>query len=71
MKKIKLSDGKIIEMREPKVKDMKIAQSNNKSDQEQEITLISNLTGIAPDEIDEFTLKDYGKLQEGLKDFLP
>ena len=70
MAEIKLNDGTVVKMREPKVKDAKIAQASGGNEQEQEITLIGNLTGLSPNEIDELTLKDYGKLADGLKDFL-
>lgn len=69
MKKIKLSDGKTIEMREPKVRDIRaVAQEAN--EQEQEIKLISNLTGLTADEMDDLFFKDYAKFNEALKDFL-
>lgn len=69
MKKIKLSDGKTIEMREPKVRDMRaVAQETN--EQEQEIKLISNLTGLTAEEMDDLSLKDYARFGEALKDFL-
>lgn len=68
-KDLKLSDGKIVKMREPKVRDMKIAGESS-SAVDQEIMLIGNLTGLTPDEVDDLTLKDYGILQEGLKTFL-
>ncbi|HKM18920.1 MAG TPA: phage tail assembly protein [Aliarcobacter sp.] len=68
-KEIKLSDGRTIKMREPKVRDMKIAsQAKNKSDEE--VTLIGNLTGLTVDEIDDLTMRDYMSLQKALKDFL-
>ncbi len=69
MAKIKLSDGKEIEMREPKVKDMKIV--GNISDEfERELALIVNLTGMTPDEVDDLSMKDFGKVDEVLKGFL-
>ena len=69
MQKVKLSTGKIVEMREPKVRDMRIV-SAFKDEVEKEINLIANLTGITLDEIDELSLKDYGLFQEELKTFL-
>lgn len=68
-KKIKLSIGEI-EMREPKVRDMRIA-AVEKTEQDQEIKLISNLTGLTAEEVDDLSLKDYALLTDGLKDFLP
>jgi len=69
MKKIKLSDGKEIEMREPKVKDMKLV-SDIADEFDKELALIVNLTGLTPDEVDELSMKDFNKVDEALKDFL-
>ena len=69
MKEIKLSDGKTIKMREPKVKDMKIV-SKISDEFEKELSLIVNLTGITPNEVDELSMKDFNKIDEALKDFL-
>lgn len=66
---IKLSNGKTINMRKPKVRDLR-AVANIKNEMEQEIQLISNLTGLSTDEIDDMDFADYKKLQEKLKDFL-
>ena len=68
-KEIKLTTGKTIKMREPKVRDMKIAgEKKNKIDEE--LTLIGNLSGLSPDEVEDLTMKDYSSLQKALKDFL-
>lgn len=68
-KEIKLSSGKSIKMREPKVRDMKIAaEKQNKVDEE--LTLIGNLSGLTPAEVEDLTMRDYALLQKGLKDFL-
>ena len=68
-KEIILSTGKTIKMREPKVRDMKIAgEKKNKIDEE--LTLIGNLSGLSPDEVEDLTMKDYSSLQKALKDFL-
>lgn len=69
MKDIKLADGTIVQMREPKVRDMRISQEA-KTDAEQEIKLIGNLTNMSMDEIDDLSLKDYTALQTALKSFL-
>jgi len=69
MKEIKLSNGKTIKMREPKVRDMKII-SNIKNELEKELALIVNLTEMTPNEIDELGLKDFNKIDEALKSFL-
>lgn len=69
MAKIKLSTGVEVEMREPKVRDMRIV-SAYKDEVEKELNLIGNLTGLTADEIDELSLKDYGLLQKELTSFL-
>jgi len=62
-KKITLSDGRVIEMRKPKVKD-KRAVANIENEADEEVALFANLTGLAEEEIDELYLEDYSKLQE-------
>lgn len=69
MKDITLANGKTVQMRELKVRDMRISQEA-KTDAEQEIKLIGNLTNMTMDEIDELSLKDYTSLQTALKSFL-
>ncbi len=69
MKEIKLSSGKIVKMRPPKVRDMR-AVSDLQNEQEQEIQLISHLTGLTMEELDDLEWSEYKKLQEALKDFL-
>jgi hypothetical protein len=69
MAKIKLSDGKEIQMREPKVKDMKLV-SNIADEFEKELALIVNLTGLTPDEVEDLSMKDFNKIDEVLKGFL-
>jgi hypothetical protein len=68
-KVIELSTGAKIEMREPKVRDMRIV-SKFTDEVEKEINIIGNLTGLTTLEIDELNMKDYGLLQKGLTDFL-
>ncbi len=69
MKEIKLSNGKIVKMRSPKVRDLKMV--NHIEDEiEKEENLIANLTGLSVDELDEMDLADYKKLQDALMGFL-
>ena len=68
-KEIKLSTGAKIDMREPVVRDMRII-ATLENEVEKELSLISNLTGLTANEIDELSLKDYGQLQGELKSFL-
>lgn len=70
MKDIKLANGTTVQMREPKVRDMRIASTDTASPADQEVKLIGNLTSLSPDEIDELSLKDYATLQKALKGFL-
>jgi len=68
MKEIKLKD-KIVKMRAPKVRDLKMV--NHIEDEiEKEENLIANLTGISVDELDEMDIAEYKKLQKALMDFL-
>lgn len=68
--KLVLKDcGREVEMRIPLVRDMR-ALSNIPNAEEKEIALLSNLTGITQEELDNLTLRDYAILQKGLQDFL-
>lgn len=69
-KKIELSTGVTVEMREPKLKDMRLL-SNIKDEEERTIKLIANLTMMTETDLDDLSLKDFGLLQEGLEGFLP
>jgi predicted DNA-binding protein (UPF0251 family) len=69
MAEIKLSDGRVIKMRKPKVRDMRMV-ADVENDIEKEIKLISNLTNMTVEELDELDLVDYKKLQDALADFL-
>ncbi|CCO22229.1 phage tail assembly protein [Maridesulfovibrio hydrothermalis] len=68
-KKITLSDGKVVTMRVPIVKDMRIV-SAIKDQFEQDARMFCNLTGMTPEEIDALSLKDYYTLQKEFSDFL-
>ena len=68
-KVIELSSGEKVEMREPKVKDVRIL-NHIKNDEERELKLVANLTMMSDSEMDELSLFDYRKLQEGLSAFL-
>lgn len=66
---ITLSDGNVVKMRRPKVKDtLVVAKINNVG--EQEVALIANLTMKTVDDISELYLDDYTLLQDELKRFL-
>ncbi len=66
-KKIKLGD-KEVTMRPPLVKDMR-AVAHIETQEEKEIALIANLTGLDEGDIDDLTLKEYMKLQKALVGF--
>lgn len=63
--KIELSNGKTVEMREIKVRDVR-AVSKIEDDAEREFALVSNLTGLTQEELDELPWADYVKLQAAL-----
>ena len=66
--KIKLSN-QTVEMREPKVKDMR-AVDGIESNLEQEIKMLVNLCELTEEEIDNLSSKDFAKLDEQLQIFL-
>ena len=66
---ILLTDGSTIVMREPTVKDLRTANKSSKSSEDVELTLLGNLTERSPAELDELTLKNYGRVQEAFKLF--
>lgn len=68
MKKITIN-GKEVTVREPKVRDMR-AVAHHTSEEDKEVHLIANLTGMSVDEIDDLGIQDYKKLQKELHDFL-
>lgn len=59
---------KALQMRRCKVKDRRAA-ARQKTQEEQEITLIANLCEVPPEVIDELDSVDYTKLQEVLSGF--
>ena len=61
---------KAVELRRPKVKDLKIAAKIGKDAMEQETLLIANLANLPVEAVEEMDLADYTALQEQLKSFL-
>lgn len=57
-----------LKMRRCKVKDRRLA-AKQKTDEDKEITLISNLCEVPPNVIDELDAVDYAKLTETLQGF--
>ncbi len=68
-KQIVLSDGAKVEMRKPKVKDVRLVK-HIKDEEDRELAFICNLTMLSETEIDDKDLKDYRTLQEVLQSFL-
>ncbi|NPA64850.1 MAG: phage tail assembly protein [Epsilonproteobacteria bacterium] len=65
VKHIKLTNSKTVTMRAPKVGDLR-AIKGVQDEEERELALIANLTGLTQDELDEMELKEYRKLQAAL-----
>lgn len=61
---------KTVELRRPKVKDLKVAAKVGKDAMDQETILIANLADLPIDVVEEMDLADYTALQEKLKSFL-
>ena len=59
-----------IEMRRPRVKDMRSADKVDGSDADREIRLFAVLSHINPEDLDELDLADYQQLQKAYSDFL-
>lgn len=53
-----------LEVRRPKVHDQVLAAKKSKDPIEQEITILANLCGLAPEDIHEMDGADYQALQE-------
>ncbi|RYA23889.1 phage tail assembly protein [Malaciobacter halophilus] len=60
--------GKKVQMREPKVRDMRLVGDTNNQG-ELELKLIANLTGLTLEELDDLTMKEYAPLQKALMGF--
>lgn len=69
MSKIELSTGAVVEMREPKLRDVRLL-SNIKNEEEKTIKLIANLTMLTEADLDDLSMKDFSKLQKELEGFL-
>lgn len=69
MKDIILKDKTVIKMRKPKLRDIK-AINDIEDPLLKESTLISNISGIAPDKLDDMDFDDYALLSEEINNFL-
>ena len=68
-KQVELKDGSKIEIRKPKVKDIRLVK-HIKDDEERELNLIMNLAMKTESDIDDMDFADYQRLQSGLASFL-
>ncbi len=68
MAKIELSDGRVIEMRRPKVRDMNMIKGIS-DDLEREQALICNLAEMSKEELEDLDIYDYTLLQKELVGF--
>jgi len=68
---IDFEGGKLkeIHIRRPKVGDLVAARKSKKDEAEQEIAMLSKLTDIPPDTIEQLDVADYKKIQEVLTSF--
>lgn len=66
---IKLTNGQTVNIREPKVRDM-MAIDNIQGNAKRELALVSTLTELPEEELLDFTMQDYGKLQKVVQGFL-
>jgi hypothetical protein len=66
---ITLKDGTVVKMRKPKLRDIK-AINDIEDPLLKESTLISNLSGITLDKLDDMDFDDYALLSEEINNFL-
>lgn len=69
----KTGAGKMVvqlEMREPKVADLKAAARFGGSDAEQEVALLAVLCGLVPEDMDNMHLADFRKVQTRFRDMV-
>lgn len=68
-KKIELSMGVTVEMREPKVRDMMVAGEETNAERK-EVLMVANLCNLTFDEVADMSIKDYKKLQDAMLGFM-
>ena len=59
-----------LNLRRPKVRDVRAADKAGGSDAEREVRLFANLCEVTPSTIEEMDMADYLKLQKAYQDFL-
>ena len=67
-KQVTLSCGRVIQVREPRVRDL-MAVDNIQSEQQKEINMLSSLTQLTEDELMDMRIPDYKQLQDAVQDF--
>jgi len=69
---VTIDSGEISELnlRRPKVKDMRDAEKAGTGDADRELALFARLTGLNPEDLEQLDLKDYQKLQKEYSGFL-
>lgn len=67
-KQVTLSCGRVIQVREPRVRDL-MAVDDIKSEQQKEINMLSSLTQLTGDELMNMRIPDYKRLQDAVQDF--
>lgn len=58
-----------LRMREPTVRDQLAANKFKGDDADKELFIFANLCGVAPEDLHNMKMRDYGKLQEAYADF--
>lgn len=67
--KIDGTETSVLRMREPKVRDQ-LTVDHIQGDAMKEITLLANLCDVAPDNIQDLSMRDYAKVQKAYQGFI-
>ena len=67
-KQVTLSCGRVIQVREPRVRDL-MAVDDIQSEQQKAINMLSSLTQLTEDELMDMRIPDYKRLQDAVQDF--
>jgi hypothetical protein len=59
-----------LQMRRPKVADLKKVEQTGGTDTERAVTMLARLTGLVPEDFDQLDAADYLKLDRAYTDFL-
>ena len=69
-KKVTLSDGKIIEIRKPKLRDIR-THYGEPNPEERQVLILMSLSEMTSDELDDLPYEDFMKLLEAANTFFP